>query len=135
MKTENTACIVVEKDGKLLLVKRANPTFHGWWCFPGGHSEQGENPAQTAQREANEEVNGVQVEDKPFMVFVHDWPPDSHISEPHKHRCHTFRAKVVGEIKAGDDAAEFGWFTAEETKKLKLTNYTKRVLEEMKRFK
>lgn len=125
---ENTACVVVEREGKLLLVKRANRTFHGWWCVPGGHAEQGETPAQAAQREANEEVDDVKVEEKPFMVFLHDWPADNHVNEPHQHRCHVFRAKVSGKLKEGSDAAELGWFTPKEAKKLRLTNYTEKVL-------
>lgn len=128
---ENTACVVVEREGRLLLVKRASKTFHGWWCVPGGHAEQGETPIQAAQREANEEVGGVKVGGKPFMVFLHDWPADNHINEPHQHRCHTFRGKVVGELKAGSDAAEIGWFTPEGARKLKLTNYTEKVLKHL----
>ena len=131
MKIENTNCMLVEKEGKILLVKRGNRTFHGWWCMPGGHFEAGENPLQAAQREANEEVGKVKVEKKPFMVFVHDWPADSHTPEPHQHRCHAFRAKITGDLRAGDDASELRWVTLEEARKLKITEYTRRVLEKL----
>ena len=125
---ENTVAILVERDGKILLVRRLNDTFRGWWCLPGGHSEPGETPYQIAQRETREEVGGIEVEKKPFLVFNHDWPADRHIKEPHQHKCHAFRGGVVGKIKAGDDAGEIRWFTLEEAKRLKLTNYTKRIL-------
>ncbi len=125
---ENTNAILVEKDGKILLVKRLNKTFRGWWCLPGGHAEPGETPEQAAQREANEEVGSVKVEGTPFMIFVHDWPADCHIKEPHQHKCHAFRGRVAGKIRAGSDAGEFKWFTPEEAGKLKLTNYTEMVL-------
>jgi 8-oxo-dGTP diphosphatase len=127
----NTAAILVEQKGKILLVKRLNRTFRGWWCVPGGHAEPGESPEQAAQREANEEVGDVKIEGKPFMVFSHDWPPDNHIKKPHQHRCHAFRGRVSGEIIAGSDAGEFRWFTLEEAKKLKLTNYTETILKTM----
>jgi ADP-ribose pyrophosphatase YjhB (NUDIX family) len=132
MTIENTACIVVEKDGKVLLVKRANRVFRGWWCIPGGYAEPGETPHQNAQREANEEIGSVAVEDKPFLVFLHDWPADRDVKVPHKHRCYTFRARITGELRAGDDAAELGWFTPEQAGKLKLTNYTETILKHLR---
>lgn len=128
MKIHNTAAILVERDGKILLVKRLNKTFQGWWCVPGGHAESGETPRQIARREAREEVGDVKVDAKPFMVFLHEWPPDHQIREPHQHRCHAFRGRVAGKLNAGSDAGEIGWFTLEEAKKLKLTNYTERIL-------
>jgi|GEM_PF-255152 len=131
MEIENTNDIVVEREGRILLVKRANRTFHGWWFMPGGHAEEGETQAQAAQREANEEIGEVKVEKKPFMVFVHDWPADSHIPKPHQHKCHVFRAKITGDLRAGDDASELRWVTLEEAKKIKITEYTRRVLDKL----
>jgi len=124
---ENSAAILVEKEGKILLVKRLNKTFRGWWCVPGGHAEPGETSEHAAQREAREEVGDIRVE-KPFMVFVHDWPADRHIKEPHQHKCHAFRGRVAGKIRAGSDAGEIKWLTLDEAKKLKLTNYTETIL-------
>ncbi len=121
--------VVVQNDEKILLVKRANRTFHGWWCFPGGHGEKGESHHQAAQREANEEIGEVIVSNDPFFVFVHDWPADSHTPEPHQHRCHAFFAEITGNLRAGDDAAEMGWFTPEEARKLQTTIYTRKVLD------
>jgi ADP-ribose pyrophosphatase YjhB (NUDIX family) len=126
---ENTACVIVQdKGGRILLVKRGNRTYHGQWCIPGGHSENNETPAQTAQREAKEEIGNVKVERRPFLIFAHNWPADSHIKKSHQHKCHVFIAKITGELKAGDDAVELGWFTPEEAKKLKITKYTRTVL-------
>ncbi len=127
---ENTAAILVEKEGKILLVRRKNETFNGFWCLPGGHSEPGEEPADTAQREGNEEVGGVTVQGEPIMVFAHDWPGDSHVPENHVHRAHLFLGRVTGELKAGDDAAELGWFSPEEALSMDLTGYTRFIIEE-----
>lgn len=126
---ENTTCVVVEDNNKILLVKRKNDTFFGFWCLPGGHSEEGEKQHQGAQREANEEIGDVKVEEKPFFSLVHDWPTDSHINRPHLHNCSVFRAHVTGKLEANDDAGEIGWFTLEEARKLQITNYTRAVLE------
>jgi len=133
MKIEDTAVVVVrDSKDKILLVKRGNRTYHGWWCIPGGHAESRETPEQAAQREANEEIGEVKAGKKPFLVFLHDWPADSHTPEPHQHRCHAFMAKVTGELRPGDDAAEMGWFALEEAKKMKITEYTRKVLEKLK---
>ncbi len=131
---QNTATNLIEKDGKILLIKRGTPPQKGLWATPGGHVDPGETPEQAAQREANEEVGGVETEKKPFFVFVHDVPEGEERvgGVAHKHRCHAFRGRVIGEIMAGSDAAEFRWFTLEEAKKLKLTNYTERILKEVK---
>jgi 8-oxo-dGTP diphosphatase len=131
MKIENTAVVVLEKEGKILLVKRANRTFQEWWCLPGGHAEKDETPLQNAQRESEEEIGQVRVEKKPFLIFVHDWPADSHIPEPHQHKCHAFKAKVAGDLRAGDDAGELGWFTLEEARKRRLVEYTRMVLDKL----
>lgn len=131
MKIHNTAAILVEREGKVLLVKRLNKTFYGWWCVPGGHAEPGETPEQAAQKEASEEVGDIKVEGKPFMVFVHGWPPDHQIKEPHQHRCYTFRGRVAGKLRPGSDAGEMKWFSPEGAGKLKLTNYTERILKHL----
>jgi 8-oxo-dGTP pyrophosphatase MutT (NUDIX family) len=116
--------MLIEKDGKVLLAKRLNDTFFVRWCLPGGHAEKGESDHQAAQLEADEEVGGIEVEKRPFMVFLHGWPSDRHTQEPHKHRCHVFRGEITGKLKAGYDAGEIRWFTPSEERKLKLTVYT-----------
>lgn len=46
----------MREDGKVLLIKRATEPFIGSWALPGGFSEYGEIPADTAIREALEET-------------------------------------------------------------------------------
>ncbi len=128
MKIEDTNCTVIIKGGRLLLTKRSGTNFVGWWCFPGGHAEAGETMHQAAQREANEEVGSVKVHMKPFIVFIHKWPTDGHIHEPHKHRCHAYKGKITGRLHAGSDASELGWFTIEQALDMQITGYTRTIL-------
>ncbi len=129
---ENTACVAVEEQGRWLLVRRGNPPYRGWWCFPGGHAEEDESGAQTAAREAREEVGGVALAGaEPILVFEHEWPADSRTPAPHRHRCQAFRGRVDGGIVAGDDAAEARWFEACELSALDLTSYTRTVAEHL----
>jgi len=115
----NTVAVLVEKDGKFLLVKRSQPPRKGFWELPGGHVDEGESVTEAAQREAREEVGEVEVEKEPFYIL-----DPEHIRVGHQHRCHYFRGRVVGEVKAGSDAAEVGWFTLEEMKKMDISYFT-----------
>ena|SRR3989338_3072166 len=113
----DTTSIFVEKEGKILLIKRGHTPMLGYWALPGGHVEKGEAIAKAAQREAKEEVGGVKTR-KELFSFVHD----SKIG--HRHRCHVFRGAVTGKILAGDDASEAKFFSLEQMKKMNVTAYT-----------
>jgi ADP-ribose pyrophosphatase YjhB (NUDIX family) len=47
---------VVERDGMLLLVRRAGEPWRGCWDVPGGFCDPGEHPVHTAEREVLEET-------------------------------------------------------------------------------
>ena len=53
------AGVMFQKDGKALLLKRSKRNkdrWGGYWNFPGGTTEMGETPYETAVRESREEV-------------------------------------------------------------------------------
>jgi ADP-ribose pyrophosphatase YjhB (NUDIX family) len=52
---------LVERNGKVLLVRRSIEPFLGYWDIPGGFCEVDEHPAQTAIREVVEET-GLEIE-------------------------------------------------------------------------
>ena len=47
---------IVERAGRYLLIRRANPPAADLYAFPGGRAEPGETPEQTALRELQEET-------------------------------------------------------------------------------
>jgi len=47
---------IIEKDGKILLVKEAKLPAYGLWNTPAGHIEKGEGPLEGAKREVKEET-------------------------------------------------------------------------------
>lgn len=63
------ACLVAERDGKLLLVRVRDNTH---WYLPGGKVEPGERPEQALQRELLEEL-GVEIEPESirYLYTVH----------------------------------------------------------------
>ncbi|MCS7259400.1 MAG: NUDIX hydrolase [Anaerolineae bacterium] len=52
--------VLVENEGKVLLVRRAVAPAQGAWCLPSGFVESDEDPAEAAARECLEET-GIQV--------------------------------------------------------------------------
>ncbi|MFH1445362.1 MAG: NUDIX hydrolase [Nanoarchaeota archaeon] len=131
-----TALVVIENNGKFLLVRRAIEPEKGKWCFPGGHLDPGETIQECIKREASEEV-GVEIElDEydPFFVFEHQAGPHDNLPE-HIHRAHCFMAKIKGdpkEVKINNESSDSGWFTLEETKRVELTIYSKTAVNKLK---
>jgi len=103
------AGVVIEKDNKILLVKRKYEPYKGDWSFPAGFMEYDESPEQCAIREIKEELN-VDVElDGLFGVYSGKDDPRTHAI------LIMYWAKVKGgELKPGDDAEEIRFFAKDE---------------------
>lgn len=50
------AAVLIEKDGRVLLVRRANEPYRGLWTLPAGFVNGNEDPAEAAARECLEET-------------------------------------------------------------------------------
>jgi len=50
------AAVLVERDGRVLLVRRVNEPYRGLWPLPAGFVDAGEDPAEAAARECLEET-------------------------------------------------------------------------------
>ncbi len=98
---------VVESDGSVLLARRKFEPWKGFWYFPSGFVEYGDDVEDTARREVHEET-GLVVDLGPvFGVY-------SYFDDPRQDGIVIlYRALVVGgSLKAGDDAAEVAFFAA-----------------------
>lgn len=128
-----TVLLVLERDGKYLLVKRNLRTYHGMWEFPGGHIDSGETPYKAAMREAEEEVGKSELEKKPATIFVHPVPAGEEGGRlgEHEHRCHVFQGRLIGGVRLSHEASEYRWLTPEQIKNLDITPYTKTALEKL----
>lgn len=76
-KIRSASYIIVLKDNKVLLQKRAGTNFMcGWYCVPSGHLEKGEGVRGCAVRELKEEtgleVNKDDLEFKSVLSRVSD---------------------------------------------------------------
>lgn len=97
--------VVVENDGKVLLVKRINEPMSGLWSIPAGFMDAHEDPRKAAERECLEET-GLIVQTGLIAAVIGG-------------REHQAGADIViayhavstgGKLKAGDDAGDVGYF-------------------------
>ena len=104
------AIAVVIQDGRVLLVRRANPPDAGRWGFPGGKIEAGETIEQAAVRELFEET-AIRAEARHVFTAVDAFDR----SETGALRRHFVLVAVLcdwlsGVPAAADDALEARWF-------------------------
>ena len=103
--------ILVIRDNKILLVKRSMSPERGKWSIPAGYLDYGENPKATAEREVLEETN-LEV----FITGLVDvyYNADS-LDKGGASIFILYRAELMGgQLQAGDDADEAGFFGPEE---------------------
>jgi len=97
--------IVFDEHRRLLLVLRSRPPAARTWSVPGGKCEPGESPAAACVREVGEET-GLAVEVIRWVGRVH-----RPATGGDRFVIDDFLCGVVGgAMRAGDDAAEAGWF-------------------------
>lgn len=99
------AAVLIEQDGRVLLVRRVNEPFRGLWTLPAGFVNGGEDPAEAAARECLEET-GLHVRVRRVFDIVagkeHPRGADFVI---------VYDAEVVGgELHPDDDADAVEWF-------------------------
>jgi ADP-ribose pyrophosphatase YjhB (NUDIX family) len=100
-----TCTVVINSDGRILLVRRSIEPKVGWWCLPGGFLEIGETPESGALRELAEET-GLRGEIG-SLLGVRTTPSQQYQSILMiAFVVSGFRGKAV----AGDDADDVGWF-------------------------
>ncbi|WP_026613693.1 NUDIX hydrolase [Ensifer aridi] len=109
---EHASSAILERDGRYLLVRRANPPSADMYAFPGGRAEPGETPAETALRELAEET-GISGRD-PVLFETYDLPGKESEGRHFLLSVFTVEADADSVAVACDDAAGVGWFTPEE---------------------
>jgi 8-oxo-dGTP diphosphatase len=110
------AAVFVEKDDRVLLVRRVNEPFCGLWTLPAGFINGGEDPAEAAARECLEET-GLSVHVTRVLDVIagkeHERGADFII---------VYHAEVVsGELLAADDADAAEWFARDDLPPLAFT--------------
>jgi mutator protein MutT len=97
--------VILQQNGKILLVKRKFEPHAGDWSLPAGFIEWGEGPEQTAVRETKEETNMDIAVNGLYGVYPGmDYPG-------HEILLVVYLGEIRGgELQPGDDALEARWF-------------------------
>jgi 8-oxo-dGTP diphosphatase len=99
------ACLVINQENELLLIKRKYEPSVGMWALPSGYIEIWQSPEEAAIQELCEET-GLIGEIEHFIDYHNGFSP---IYE--KVLSLGFRFRIVGgELQAGDDAVEAKYF-------------------------
>lgn len=115
MTPEAASSAILVRDGKILLIRRRNPPSFDMYAFPGGRAEPGETPDQTALREFEEET-GIRAHSPRQFAFY-----DLQAENPGRHfHLTVFLVEASADeiAEARDDAADAGWFTPAEIRRL-----------------
>jgi ADP-ribose pyrophosphatase YjhB (NUDIX family) len=98
---------ILERDGRVLLGRRAHEPRKGYWDLPGGLLNENEAPEHGLRREFREETS---LEIEPVELMRID-------VEPYAYR-HVFSVTYIvrgeGEPEAADDVDELRWFAPDE---------------------
>lgn len=115
----NTVDIIVfnktnKNNIEILLIKRLNEPYKDYWALPGGFAEPNEAFEESAVRELFEETN---IELRPqelrfssFYDTINRDPRNRVISFSFYKNITEDERYKINNVKAKDDAKEFGWF-------------------------
>ena len=120
--------VLIQKDDRYLLIKRAANPDKGLWSVPGGLVEVGERVADAVVREALEETGLVEIKERigVFDKIEHD-AKDKVLY--HFVILHFLAYPVEGEIKPMDDALDAIRVTKEQLKEYAITPSLRTFLE------
>ena len=118
------ACLVLNRQGDILMVKRGVAPQKGRWALPAGFMEIDENPDKAALRELKEET-GIKGKIKK-LIGVYRQPSENYTAV----LTFGYKIEVVGgELVAGDDAQEVKFRKAEAVKEIPFKSH-RRIIEE-----
>jgi ADP-ribose pyrophosphatase YjhB (NUDIX family) len=110
--------IVVDTEGRLLLVLRGQEPAKGTWSLPGGRVERGESDAVATAREVLEET-AVPVLVGGLVGTVERAAPGGGVYVIRDYLCRPFDGTAGrASVRAGDDATDAAWFTVAEVRAL-----------------
>ena len=100
------ATCVVEREGRILMIRRALQPGIGLWCMPGGYVDRGEVVEEAATREVLEET-GLVIEVEHLVGLFSE--------TGHPVIVAAFAAKETGgALRVGPEAQEVGFFSQED---------------------
>lgn len=97
---------VIQRSGKVLMIRRAGEPGYGLWSMPGGYVDRGEVVEEAAAREVREETGLEVAVERLIGLFSDAGNPVIVVA---------FQAREVGGVlEAGDEALEVGFFDVQD---------------------
>ena len=112
MKKIEVVAAIIKKDNKILSTERGYGDLEGYWEFPGGKIEPGENKEQALKREIMEEMN-VEIEVGDFITTVEYDYPAFHL------KMHCYLCSLVTEALHLNEHEAAKWLTKDELNSVK----------------
>ncbi len=126
-----TVDIILQRDSKVLMIRRKKDPFKGQLALPGGFVNEGETVEDAMKREAVEETS---FEVEPFDILgVYSDPK----RDPRKHVMTVVFVGIIvgGSAKAGDDAASIEWSEPGEVEKQQIAFDHATILRDYRKWK
>jgi 8-oxo-dGTP diphosphatase len=126
-----TADIILQRDSKILMVRRKKDPFKGQLALPGGFINEGETAEEAARREAIEETT---LEVEPIEILgVYSDPK----RDPRRHIMSIVFVGIIvgGSDKAGDDAESIEWVELGTIEKQEIAFDHAQILRDYKKWK
>jgi ADP-ribose pyrophosphatase YjhB (NUDIX family) len=115
---------VILREGRVLIVRRANPPLQGQWSIPGGALDLGEKLRDGVAREVREET-GLEVEVGPVLdVFDSIFPDAEGRTQYHYVLIDYLCRPLSGTATAASDASELRWARPDELETLGMKQVT-----------
>lgn len=125
---------ILERDGRYLLVRRANPPAADMYAFPGGRGEPGETPEDTAIRECAEETGLAVARPRLFATYgLESFGEDGTLQSHYFLSVFLVESCDDAEAVAADDAAELGWYNAAEIRRMRVPDSVLECIERLER--
>lgn len=118
---------IIQKDGKILMVKRAREPHTGKWSLPGGFGalKKEKNLINAVKKEIYDDM-GVDYSPKIYYVLQAEKPPQAFV---------IFHGTIKGKpfVKSTETMSEIKWFSLNEVLKMPLFFHDKEILKKFKK--
>ncbi len=126
-----TVDIILQRDSRILMIRRKRDPFRGRLALPGGFVNEGETVEDAVIRETREETS-LEVEPVEILGVYSDPKRD-----PRKHVMSVVFVGIIdsGIDNAGDDAEKIEWLDEEKIEPIEVAFDHMRILDDYKRWK
>ncbi|NIQ06738.1 MAG: NUDIX hydrolase [Candidatus Korarchaeota archaeon] len=120
---------VIDRNGDILLIRRANEPYKDHWDFPGGFLEPDEHPRDGVKREVFEELN-VKVEVRQLIGVYMDHYGNQHDSTLNMY----YTCNIIeGSVSPNFEIKEAKWFSLKSIPRKLAFNHAEAVLKDWKK--